>query len=109
MSKKKFTFPKNVDTSYAIVAGLDGKDIIRYILPATALSVLIALIPPINSFWFWLVKIFVFIIFISIAFVFALVRPVKDRNNIRLIDYLKNYKDFYKRQKVFYMKKRKED
>ncbi len=104
--KKKFTFPKNVDTSYAIVAGLSGKDIICYILPPFFLCVLIGIIPPFNSVALWIVKIFFFVVLMIGGFIFALVRPVKDRPNIRLIDYIKQYRDFGKRQRIFYLAKK---
>lgn len=104
--KKRFSFPRNVDQSYTIIAGLSGKDFLFYIFPALGFSALFFIIPPYSSLGFWVIKAFIAIIFFSIAFIMALVRPVQNRPNIRMVDFIKNYKLYTSRQKVFYIKKK---
>lgn len=105
--KKKFSFPRNVDTSYGIFGGLSGKDILQYLFPAAALAVLICFLPPFTSTTFWTIKVFVAVLLLIGAWSIAVARPVANRSNIRMIPFLKMQLDFIKRQKVFFIQKKK--
>lgn len=104
--ERRFFFPRVVDSSYKIVGGLNGKEILKYIVPCMSISVLVLLVPPYNSVVLWIIKLFLFIMFFLTGILFALLKPISSRPNIRLSDYVKSEIDFIKRQKVFFIAKK---
>lgn len=105
--ERTFFFPRVGDASYKIVGGMSGKELMKYIAPCMIIAIIIMLIPPYSSLVLWIIKLFLFAIFLTIGVLFALLRPISVRPNIRLSDYLKNEIDFLKRQKVFILAKKK--
>lgn len=104
---RKWFFPKNVDNQYKILANMTLKEIAMFILPALLISVGLACIPPYNSIPFWLIK-SVFIVFIIvIPVIYVNYRPVKYRENIRSKDFIKEYFEYQKKKKMYFVKPKK--
>lgn len=101
---RKWFFPKNVDNQYKVIANMTLKELGMYILPAFLISLLIGFIPPYSSIGFWFVK-FVFIILVLFIPIFYVsFRPVKQRDNIRSKDFLKEYITYKNKKKIYYLK-----
>lgn len=106
---KKFFFPKNVEQGYNLIPGLTIKDAVKYVLPAGVVSVILAAIPPYNSVAFWIIKFILIMLILCTSFCIVLLKPVRGRSNIKVMDYIKNWYGFITRQKIYYIKpKRKE-
>ncbi|PTY92320.1 hypothetical protein [Heyndrickxia sporothermodurans] len=101
---RKWFFPKNVDNQYKILANMTLKELLTYILPALLISTGIGFIPPYNSVVFWLVKAFFIVFIIVIPVVYVNYRPVKFRENIRSKDYIKEFIDYRKKKKIYFVK-----
>ncbi|MCM3113650.1 hypothetical protein [Lederbergia lenta] len=101
---RKWFFPKNVDNQYKILANMTLKELVFYILPALILSAGIGFIPPRNSIAFWAVKSIVIVFIIVIPIIYVNYRPVKLRDNIRSKDFLKEYFDYRKKKKMYFVK-----
>lgn len=101
---RKWFFPKNVDNQYKILANMTLKELLTYIFPAFLISIGIGFIPPYNSIVFWLIKAFFIVFIIVIPVVYVNYRPVKFRENIRSKDYIKEYLDYSKKKKIFFVK-----
>lgn len=101
---RKWFFPKNVDNQYKILANMTLKEIVTYILPAFLISTGIGFIPPYNSIVFWLIKAFFIVFIIVIPVVYVNYRPIKFRDNIRSKDYIKEFVDYQKKQKIYFVK-----
>lgn len=101
---RKWFFPKNVDNQYKILANMTLKELLTYILPALLISTGIGFIPPYNSVVFWLVKAFFIVFIIVIPVVYVNFRPVKFRENIRSKDYIKEFIDYRKKKKIYFVK-----
>ncbi|MGG0888917.1 hypothetical protein [Cytobacillus horneckiae] len=101
---RKWFFPKNVDNQYKILANMNLKELLIYILPALLISIGISFIPPYNSTVFWLIKAFFIVFIIVIPVVYVNYRPVKFRDNIRSKDYIKEFVDYQKKKKTYFVK-----
>ena len=101
---KKFFFPGNVEKEYNIVQGLSVIDVARFILPSILVSIIIVFMPPYNSVLFWLIKCIFACIILSTGFVMAILRPIKNRSNIKCLDYIKMRILFSSKQKMYYIK-----
>lgn len=101
---KKFFFPGNVEKGYNIVQGLSIIDVARFIIPSLLISVIIIIIPPYMSVIFWIIKAIFVCIFLSMGFIMAILRPVKNRSNIKCLDYIKMRILFSSKQKIYYIK-----
>lgn len=106
MEENKIYFPRNVESDYQLVPGLGGKEIKKYILPAVGIMLLVGLIPPYASIFFWIIKVFVFVLIISAVVILIFCRPISTRKNIRTMDWIKTQKEYNKRQKIYYMNKK---
>ncbi|AND86332.1 hypothetical protein GTH52_14970 (plasmid) [Clostridium tyrobutyricum] len=104
---KKFIFPRNVESSYNLIPGLTGIDAIKYVSIPLLISVVILAIPPYSILGLWIVKALLAVALLAGGFILAIARPVKYRNNIRCVEYLKNILSFYSRQKMFFLKPKK--
>lgn len=106
---KKFFFPKNVEQGYNLIPGLTIKDAVKYIFPSALMAAALAAIPPYNSVVFWVIKFIFILLILCTSFCIVLLRPVKGRNNIKVMDFLKSWYSFCVKQKIYYIKpKRKE-
>ena len=101
---RKWFFPKNVDNQYKILANMTLKELLVYILPALLISVGIGAIPPYNSIVFWLIKAVFIVSIIVIPVVYVNYRPVKFRDNIRAKDFVKEFLDYQKKKKIYFVK-----
>lgn len=101
---RKWFFPKNVDNQYKVFANMTLKEIIFYIVPAFLISIGIAAIPPYNSIIFWLIKSFFIVFIITIPVVYVNYRPIKYRDNIRSKDYIEEFIEYQKKQKIYFVK-----
>lgn len=103
-NRRKWFFPRNVDSSYKLIANLTLGEIVKYILPALLLIVGICFIPPQNSVFLWIIKSIFIVILILVPLFYVMYRPVKGRDNIRTKDLIKEHFMFYQKQKVYYKK-----
>lgn len=101
---RKWFFPKNVDNQYKVFLNMTVKEIAVYILPAILISVGIAALPPYSSVIFWMIKLLFIVVIITIPVFFVNYRPIKQRDNIRSQDYLKEILNNSKKKKVYFMK-----
>ena len=101
---RKWFFPKNVDNQYKILANMTLKEILTYIFPALLISTGIGFIPPYNSIVFWLIKGFFIVFIIVIPVDYVNYRPVKFRDNIRSKNYIKEFLDYRKKKKIYFVK-----
>lgn len=106
MEDNKVTFPRNVESDFQLAPGLGGKEIRNYILPALAIMILIGIIPPYTSIFFWIIKAVIFFMIICVLVILIFCRPISTRKNIRTMDWIKMHLNFNKRQKVYYMDKK---
>lgn len=102
----KFVFPENVDKDYAVWMGYTLKDLGKLIVIVLALLVLIA-IPP-YAIWWVIVKVFLSLIVLVIIMAIMTIRPIPSRKNIRFTQHLKTINKFNHRQKLFFIKGKKQ-
>lgn len=101
---RKWFFPKNVDNQYKVLANMTIKELLFYILPALLISVGIGAIPPYNSIGFWLIKSVFIVLIIILPVIYVNYRPVKFRDNIRAKDFIKEFLDYQKKKKMYFVK-----
>uniref|UniRef100_UPI003F498256 hypothetical protein n=1 Tax=Niallia taxi TaxID=2499688 RepID=UPI003F498256 len=101
---RKWFFPKNVDNQYKILANMTLRELLVYILPALLISVGVGAIPPYGSIVFWLIKAVFIVSIIVIPVVYVNYRPVKFRDNIRAKDFVKEFLDYQKKKKIYFVK-----
>ena len=101
---RRFFFPQNVEKGYNIIQGLSLTDIVKFIVPSLLLSILILLMPPYMSRFFWIVKSAFVCVILGIGFILAIARPVKYRNNIKCLQYIKMRISYVSKQKMYYIK-----
>jgi hypothetical protein len=106
---KKFIFPRNIESSYNLIPGLTGMDIIKYISIPLIISIFIFAVPPYSILGLWIVKILIGVIIIVCSFILAIARPVKYRSNIRCIEHIASIVSFHSRQKMFFLKPKKRE
>jgi len=106
--KKKFIFPENIsDSGYNVLLGLSLKELLIYVAPATIVALIILFLPP-YSFYAILFKLFLGLIFLTVLVAVLTSKPVKNRNNIRLIPHLKMQRKYKSRQKLYFIGKKKQ-
>ncbi|MCB2293684.1 hypothetical protein LGK95_09120 [Clostridium algoriphilum] len=101
---KRFFFPGNVEKGYNIVQGLSVTDVAKFIVPSLLLSTIIVVIPPYSSVFFWIIKGIFDCLILCTGFVMAILRPIKNRSNIKCLDYIKMRISFLNKQKMYYIK-----
>ena len=101
---KKFFFPDNVEKGYNIIQGLSLTDMARFIVPSILLSTFIMFMPPYMSIVFWIIKSVFICVILSTGFILAILRPIKSRNNIKCLDYIKMRISFMSKQKMYYIR-----
>lgn len=101
---RKWFFPKNVDNQYKIFMNMTFKELAMFVLPSFVLSALIAFIPPYGSTFFWLIKSALIVTILVLPVFYVNYRPVKYRENIRAKDFFKEFVDYYKRRKTYFVK-----
>jgi len=101
---RRFFFPQNVEKGYNIIQGLSLTDIAKFIVPSVLLSAIILLMPPYMSLLFWIIKSVFACFILGIGFILAIARPVKYRNNIKFLNYIKMRISFLSKQKLYYIR-----
>jgi len=101
---KRFFFPQNVEKGYNIIQGLSLTDIVKFIVPAVLITTIIMFMPPYMSPLFWIVKSVFACVILGIGFTLAIARPVKYRNNIKCLNYIKMRLSFLSKQKTYYIR-----
>lgn len=99
-------YPQNVNSEYEYIEGLGMRELKRYILPAAAVVIGFALIPPYTSILFWVLKVLVAFVAIIICIFFIFLKPVPSRKNINYEMWLRYRREYKKRQKVYYIDKK---
>lgn len=97
-------FPSNVSDHYTVILGLNLKQSLKAI-GATVLSVLLAVVI-LRSMAVIALVVYVLIGLITFGgiWTFYVIKPITDRPNISISDFIKQRKAFTKRQKVYYKK-----
>lgn len=105
---KHFSFPEDVQADYNIVAGVSLKNFVLTILPFTLVGIGIVLIPPYTTLLLIIrISIGAMVALTGLAIVIA--KPIPERRNITLLNWLKQQQHFRNRTKLFYIKKQKKD
>ena len=103
--------PRNVDASYKVALGLNLKELAISVIPPVIFMAIgfiaIALMNLLTIFMGFTVFITGLVIFLTIYALLAL-RPIPSKENIRMIDHVKQQQNFTKRQKVFFYGRKKE-
>lgn len=101
---KTWFFPSNVSDSYSVILGLDLKQSVKAI--GTALASILVMVVLLRSTSVLPLIIYVIVGLLSFGSVWAFytIKPITDRPNISISDFLKQRKSYSKRQKVFYKK-----
>lgn len=105
------TIPRNVDSSYKIAINMNWKEMLIVFLPSITFLIIAFLV----FFFLGLLNIWTGIAIFLVGAVFWIsiyglitVPAVKDKENIRVIDFLKQMQTFSRRQKVYFYQGRKE-
>lgn len=102
-SEKKFIFPENVDSSYGIFLGLSLRELLIYVLPIFILGIVFVTLPP-HGLYPILTKAIIVVLIMTVILAVLSTRPVKYRNNVRLIPHLKMKAKYKSRQHLFFKK-----
>lgn len=102
---KENKIPRNVDSSYKIALNLNGKELAMVFIPfivfliiAFSVTYLFGMLNLITGLMVMLVG----IIFWFTIYGLLTIRPISEKENIRMIDHLKQQQQFTKRQKVYF-------
>lgn len=106
LGRKKFEFPENIESTYGVLLGLSLKEIGMYIAPIVLGGIILLFIPPV-SVKSVLIKLFIVVLLTTAVIAILTASPVKHRNNIRLVKHLKMKRQYGKRQKIYFISKRK--
>lgn len=102
-SEKKFIFPENVDSSYGIFLGLSLRELLIYVLPTLIVGIVFVILPP-HGLYPIMTKAIIVVLIMTIILAVLSTRPVKYRNNVRLIPHLKMKAKYNSRQHLFFKK-----
>lgn len=104
--QKVFVFPENIQSNYSVIFGLTLKELFLFVLPSIIIGILILLIPPYNLMGF-MIKTFFAVLIVTITIATITSSPVKYRDNIKLIPYLKLKRGYDKRQQLYFKEVKK--
>lgn len=104
--EKEFIFPENIDSNYGVIFDLSLKELIIYVVPAIIIGIGIMFIPP-YSITGYMIKAFVALLIVTVVIAVLSSKPVKSRNNIRLLPHLRMKSNYSKRQRLFFRDKKK--
>jgi len=99
--EKRFIFPENVDSSYGVFLDLSLRELVIYVLPTVIVGIFFISIPP-HGLYAILTKTIIVILITTIVVAVLSTRPVKNRNNVRLIPHLKMKSKYKSRQRLFF-------
>ncbi|MGM0817448.1 MAG: hypothetical protein ACQEUO_18425 [Bacillota bacterium] len=101
---REWYFPENVDNKYKIFGNVTVKTLFTIIVPFFLFALGVVVIPPYSSIGLWIAKFVTVVILILAPSVYVMYRPVKQRENIHMRDFIKEYFAYRKKQKVFFVK-----
>ncbi|WP_107838324.1 conjugal transfer protein [Metasolibacillus meyeri] len=104
---KRFIFPENVESGYGIFLGITLKELLFYLVPPLVVGLIVIALPP-HNIWLMLFKVMLLLIVLIMILAFLSSRPIRYRPNIRFQDYMKLRGQFTSRQKLFYIRKKKD-
>lgn len=99
---RSWFFPSNVSDQYTVVLGLDLKQSIKAIGTAMASLGIVILIFRSTAVFPLIIYALTGLIAFGAVWAYYTLKPITDRTNISISEFLKQRKDFKKRQKVFY-------
>jgi len=97
-------FPSNVSDRYAIFLGLDLKQSGITLCSGLLCLVIAGLFLRSSAAWALVIYAFSFMLPVGIVWAYYTVKPITDRPNISIADYLKERKAYKNRPKQFYKK-----
>ncbi|MFC5714393.1 hypothetical protein ACFPU1_16730 [Thalassorhabdus alkalitolerans] len=100
---KTFYFPENVDASYNVIKGIPTKQFWFIVVPFAALSLVVLLTPPYSTFLF-ILRAFVALLIFFTGLSIVVIKPIRERENISLLQWIQYRKAYVKRQKRFYIR-----
>ena len=104
--EKKFIFPENMSNEYGVFLGLSLRELLFYVLPILILAILFLIIPP-HCLKLMIGKGTFCILLLTVVLAVLTSNPISSRRNIRLLQYMRVKSSYRKRQRVYYMDKRK--
>ncbi|EWR66267.1 hypothetical protein [Staphylococcus aureus] len=108
---KENTIPRNVDPSYKIVLNLNGKELAIISIPTIVYFVIaftIIILFKLTSIFMIMTAVILGLILFLTIYGLLTMKPIPSKENIRMIDHIKQKKTFSKRQKVYFYASREE-
>jgi len=99
---RSWFFPSNVSDQYTVILGLDLKQSIKAIGTSMASLGIVILIFRSTAVFPLIIYALTGLISFGVVWAYYTLKPITDRTNISISEFLKQRKDFKKRQKVFY-------
>ncbi|WP_226567788.1 hypothetical protein [Bacillus stratosphericus] len=106
---REWYFPENVDNKYKIFGNVTVKTLFTIIVPFFLLALGVVVIPPYTSIGLWIGKFVIVVALILAPSVYVMYRPVKQRDNIHMRDFIKEYFAYKKKQKVYFVKSKNKE
>lgn len=106
MNEKKFEFPENIKNTYGVFLGMSLKELTIYVVPVIAIGLIALFIPP-HTVTSIIVKVLIIVLVLTVVIAVVTANPVKYRDNIRLTQYMKMKQQYKKRQKLFFINKKR--
>ncbi|EHS25230.1 TPA: hypothetical protein ACH942_002390 [Staphylococcus aureus] len=108
---KENTIPRNVDPSYKIVLNLNGKELAIISIPTIVYFVIaftIIILFKLTSIFMIMTAVILGLILFLTIYGLLTMKPIPSKENIRMIDHIKQKQTFSKRQKVYFYASREE-
>lgn len=108
---KENTIPRNVDPSYKIVLNLNGKELAIVSIPTIVYFVIaftIIILFKLTSIFMIMTAVILGLILFLTVYGLLTMKPIPSKENIRMIDHIKQQQTFSKRQKVYFYASREE-
>ncbi len=108
---KENTIPRNVDPSYKIVLNLNGKELAIVSIPTIVYFVIaftIIILFKLTSIFMIMTAVILGLILFLTIYGLLTMKPIPSKENIRMIDHIKQKQTFSKRQKVYFYASREE-
>src|SRR5699024_6525248 len=102
-SEKEILFPETVDSSYAILLGLSLGELLIYVLQISIVAIVFVTLPP-HGLYPILTQAIIVILIMTVILAVLSTRPVKYRNNVRLIPSIKMKAKYKSRQHLIFKK-----
>ncbi|GFD66627.1 hypothetical protein [Staphylococcus aureus] len=108
---KENTIPRNVDPSYKIVLNLNGKELAIISIPTIVYFVIaftIIILFKLTSIFMIMTAVILGLILFLTIYGLLTMKPIPSKENIRMIDHIRQKQTFSKRQKVYFYASREE-